>query len=191
MEHQYTPPSPELSLIRHGSVLDVGLIGGYRHLAYGSKFSDPFGKVLPDNLIDAQDSGGQTTYPEGDRVRGFFTSRFYQSYFHLYIERTFYFNKRFNAWLGLAPGVEYFDDVKPIQAETVHFVNDRPTADQFYLYTTSYKRIVAYGYLLSLGVNYNVGNVYLQLGFERSNYFVGARYKYLFLGAGFRIRYRD
>lgn len=136
--------NPSLRVIRDAELLDVGLLLGFRHRAYGDLWSSELG-TLPTNLISDREAGGQFASPLGDALVAFQTSRFFQTYYHVYLGSSVLHLKRFHLDISVSPGIQYGDIVIPISRESVHFVNNRPTSEKYHLYTLAYKRYLAYG----------------------------------------------
>ncbi len=175
--------SPSLQVEWNNRFLDIGLIGGFRYRAHGDEWYDN----APDNLHEASERPGQYNNPAGDMALTYRTSRFFQSYLHLYLNKTVLSLGSFDLNLGLSPGFEYADHIAPISAETVHFENGRPEGGQYVLYEVAYKRFLAFGVIGKIDATYNMGNKYIAAGYERSHYFEGNRYNNLFVRLGVRF----
>ncbi len=177
--------SPALRIVRHTSIIDVGLVGGFRHRAHGHEWINALGLVeLPNNLLDAKETEGQFNDPGGNIELTYHTSRFFQTYAHLYLGKSLWRYRGLSVQVNVSPGIEYADYVAPISLETVNFINDRPTADKYELYEIAYKRFLAYGVLAGLDIQYRLGRMHVATGYERAEYFKGNQFDNLFLRIG-------
>lgn len=171
-------------------------IGGQIGFRYGAQGSYSNYSDYPSNLLGRSDHF-QTTYAFdkslflstefGDIKPEFKEERFFQTYFHLMIERKFKILNRFYASLAVGPSTEYADIIFPAQQQPAKVSGFYGKDIEVYIYDYLLHRYFAFGWVFQGRFKYQIANIAVGPGFEFSDYPNGGRIITGFIEASFNF----
>lgn len=167
---------------------EVGAQAGFRYEAYHFVHIVRGDETV--NVIGKSD-GFKTQYPFGHVVflttdigdihPEFKATRYFQTFFHLFLERNFKLFDNFYASLALGPSIEYGDIVFPAHVQDALISGPYGEDLEVRLYDFLLHRYIAFGWMGAGRLKYDFGKVGLAIGFEYSHYPDGNRIKSPFL----------